>query len=119
VREPLLRASVGGFLLSSSSTALQFLISMLLARGLGASRYGAYAYAVSWTVVLGVLGDFGLGRLLVRNIASYHARGEWALLRGQLIWAIVIALVASTCTGLAALLMIPLNGLLRGSQAAT
>ena len=91
----LLRGSIGGLGLNITTTALYFLIGILLARLLGASAYGAYSYAISWSMVLGVVGGFGLNRLLVRNIASYHTHAKWGLLNGQLSWATKVALTAS------------------------
>lgn len=140
IYKPLIRGSVGGFGFNTIANLLFFIISILLARSLGASNYGIYIYAISWMAVLGVFSDFGLNRLLVRNIASYHANEKWAFLRGQLTWALMISLVASIATAtiaiivfyqfrnllqndmliplLIAMLALPLMSLLRNSQAA-
>lgn len=138
--KPFIRGSIGGFGFNTTANLLFFLISILLARSLGPSNYGIYIYAISWTIVLGVFSDFGLNRLLVRNIASYHVNEKWAFLRGQLTWALMISLLASICTAmiavitfyllrdllqndmlfplLVAMLALPLNSILRNSQAA-
>lgn len=140
IYKPFIRGSIGGFGLNTAATILFFLISILLARTLGTSNYGIYVYAISWAAVLGVFSDFGLNRLLVRNISSYHEKKEWSYLRGQLTWALMISLTASLCTAsiaflafyflrdllqneilfplLLAMLILPLTSLLRNSQAA-
>lgn len=140
IYKPFIRGSIGGFGFNTAANLLYFLISILLARSLGPSNYGIYIYAISWAAVLGVFGDFGLNRLLVRNISSYYTNEKWEFLRGQLTWALMMSLVASVCTAsiafiviymlrssldneilislLVAMLILPLNSLLRNSQAA-
>jgi O-antigen/teichoic acid export membrane protein len=56
--------------------------ALLLARLLGAERYGAYAWAVAWVTVLSIPGKLGMDRLLVRDIAVYATSENWPALRG-------------------------------------
>jgi len=62
VRQDSLRVTLmwnagGTFALKVASTALLFLISLLLARLLGATGYGAYVNAMAWISLLSVLWD--------------------------------------------------------------
>ncbi len=82
-----LGAAAGVFLLNVVFQGLLFATSILLARLLGSSGYGIYAYAISWTFILFVPADLGIARLLVRNVAAYCIQGELGLLRGVIQWA--------------------------------
>jgi len=136
-----LRWNAGGtFTLKVASTTLTFLMSLLLARLLGTTGYGTYAYALAWVSLLSVLSIFGLDKLLVREIAVYNTRSSWNLMSGLLRWSNITALVVSlgfallagitiwilsdrlesqmTYTLLIALVMLPLIVLLRLRQAA-
>lgn len=66
------------------SGVLAFAAALLLARLLGAARYGAYAWAIAWVTVLSIAGKLGMDRLLVRDIAVYATAENWPALRGIL-----------------------------------
>jgi O-antigen/teichoic acid export membrane protein len=65
-------------------SGLWFVIGIVLTRSLGASGYGAYAYALSWAVMLNVFAVCGLDRLVLRQVAAHQAHRQWGLLRGLL-----------------------------------
>ena len=69
--------------LKLSSSGASFLTSLLLARFLGASGYGTYAYAMA---CVGLLGTpfLGLDSLLVRYVVTYESRSAWGSIRGVL-----------------------------------
>ena len=136
-----LRWNAGGtFSLNLVSAALTFLMTLLLARLLGTTGYGTYAYALAWISLLSVLSIFGLDKLLVREMAVYNTRLSWQLMSGLLRWSNITALVMSlgfallagitirilsdrlesqmTYTLLIALIMLPLIVLMRLRQAA-
>lgn len=136
-----LRWNTGGtFTLKVASTGLIFLMNLLLARLLGTTGYGTYAYALAWFNILSVLCLFGLDKLLVRELSIFNARSAWGLIRGILRWSNFTALVVSagfavlagiivwilrerlesqmTYTLLIVLIMLPLIVLLRLRQAA-
>jgi O-antigen/teichoic acid export membrane protein len=136
-----LRWNAGGtFSLKVVSTALIFLMNLLLARLLGSTGYGTYAYALAWFSILSVLCVFGLDKLLVREVSVFNARSAWGLMHGILRWSNITALVVSvgfallagitiwilsdrlesqmTYTLLIALIMLPLIVILRLRQAA-
>lgn len=87
LRTTLVKGTSGSFALKVTSTGLNFLSSLLIARLLGLAGYGAFAYAQSWVALLVVPAMLGLDVLLVRNLATYWARAEWGLMNGLLRWA--------------------------------
>jgi len=63
---------------------LEFLVGLLAARLLGASSYGAYAFALAWVGLLGIPAAAGFDRLLIREIAVLQTRADWPGMRGIL-----------------------------------
>jgi len=51
------------------TAALNFIVALLLARGLGAEEYGYYAYALALVAVLAVPAQFGFPSLVVKEIS--------------------------------------------------
>lgn len=78
------RGTTGTFGLKVTTSGLAFLISLLLARLLGVTGYGAYAYALAWVRFLVVPALLGLDKLLIREIAACHTQSAWGLMRGLL-----------------------------------
>lgn len=136
----LARGAIGSFGLKISFTGFAFLVSLILARTLGAAQYGVYAYILAWVNVLciGVLA--GLENVIIREVATGQARSAWGVVRGLLRWsnrvvlalAVTIGLVAAlAATGIArqvnwphlpafliALILLPLMSLTRIRQSA-
>ncbi|MGA2607857.1 MAG: flippase [Terriglobia bacterium] len=78
-------AGTGGLLgLRIAFSGLSFVATVLLARLLGREGLGAYSYAFAWVVLLGVPAILGMDQLLVREMAAYHVKSEWGLMRGLL-----------------------------------
>lgn len=73
-------------LIKIGGMALTLVSSIVLARWLGASEYGAYAFASSLIAFLAIPGAMGTERLTVRNIASYLSRSQPALAYGSYLW---------------------------------
>jgi O-antigen/teichoic acid export membrane protein len=59
-------------------------LGIVLARTLGASGYGLYAYAIAWTLFLSAFASLGMPTLRIREVASAEARSDWPGLRGVL-----------------------------------
>lgn len=95
--------SLGLWLLS---VGIAFVVSILLARLLGVSGFGTYAYAVMWAYLLSVLATMGCDSLLTRELALYRARADWALMRGLLNWADSTVVLVSTGLAVVAILVI-------------
>ena len=101
LKGPVARGATGTFLLKITGTGLRFLISLALARMLGAAGYGAYSFALTCVGLLSVPALFGFDGLLVREVASYRTGSQWALLQGLMRRARRTALIASVGLGLA------------------
>lgn len=87
LRDYLIRGAGGSFALKLVATALGFIVSILLARLLGAVGYGTYAYAIALVSLSSVPATLGLPNLIIRYIAAYQSRAVWALMRGLLLQA--------------------------------
>jgi O-antigen/teichoic acid export membrane protein len=91
----LMRGISGSFALNVTLKGLYFIVGLTLARILGPDGYGAYAFALSWAVVLGIPASLGLNKLVVREISAYRNRREWGFIGGMLKWASSSSLLAS------------------------
>ena len=118
---------------------LSFVVSVALARWLGAAEFGTYSLAMSWAFVIGTASTFGLDNTIVSQVPVAAANRAWGQLRGLLRWANGVTLLASAAllglaflvrlvwvdrgqpllpeTWLLAGLLVPLMGLLRVQQA--
>ena len=98
--------AIGSFGLKVSYTGLSFLGAALLARLLGPSGYGVYAYAYAMVSLLSIPSQFGLPNLVVRETARGVARGDFSAVQGIWRWAGrtvgQISLVLVALAGLAA-----------------
>jgi O-antigen/teichoic acid export membrane protein len=95
LRPILINATSKTFVIRIASLGLNFVINVVLARLLGVSDYGAVAYAMAWVNILIVPALFGFEELLVRDIAVYHAKSAWHLMRGVIQTAHLISLIVS------------------------
>jgi len=134
------RSAAGVFLLRIAGACLGFLVSVLLARFLGASGLGVFAYAVAWIAVLLIPTTLGFQQLLPRDVAVYQSQSAWGKLRGLLMFShrivfllgLTIAVAAAagmwlfsdvetptttTITFWIALLLLPISGLVQVRQA--
>jgi O-antigen/teichoic acid export membrane protein len=75
---------------------MTFVLSVLLARFLGSGGYGHYAVAFAWATLLGVPATLGLNTYLVRGISVYEVHEQWGRMRGLLLRANQLVLLAST-----------------------
>ncbi len=82
-------------------------LTILLARVLGAGGYGLYTYVFSLVAVLAIPAQSGLPILVLRETANAHATEEWGIMRGIWRWANgavgVISLVLALGAGAVAL----------------
>lgn len=88
--------------LRGCSAVLLFVLSIILARMLGARDYGRYSYIIAIVSLLSVLAQFGVPILLIRDIAQYEASEDWGLLRGLVRRTGGIVLIATVVTALLA-----------------
>jgi len=85
----------GSFLLNVLSIILTLISTLILARLLGAKNYGAYTYALTLIGVLGLLANFGMPNLLVREISIYILKGRWGSIKGLVARSKNIVLIVS------------------------
>lgn len=102
-----LRSSGIMILLYAGSTGLSFLSGILLARMLGADGYGAYALALTTATLVGMVTEFGLPTLVLREASAARASGQWSHVQGLMTWSnrailiLSIMLIAGTWIGYA------------------
>ena len=72
------------FLIQVGGTGLGYFSHVIYARWMGASEYGAFVYAFSWTHLLTLLSGLGLTTGVLRFIPSYQVEQNWSRLHGVL-----------------------------------
>lgn len=82
-------------LLYAGSTALSFVSGVVLARLLGAEGYGTYALALTTATLIGMITEFGLPILVLREFSAARVSGDWGHVRGLLQWSDRSVLVLS------------------------
>jgi O-antigen/teichoic acid export membrane protein len=98
----LARAAAGSFGLSVIQTAITTLTTIVLARVMGVSDYGSYAFVIATITLLGVPAILGVDRLLIRDLAVYVGDHSYGLARGLLARATQQTLVISVLIALGA-----------------
>ncbi|MGP8217633.1 MAG: oligosaccharide flippase family protein [Bacteroidia bacterium] len=100
-RNKLVKVIIPSFAIQSVAILISFAINFILARGLGASKYGVFTFAFSVVFPLVNLVSFGLGILMVREMPHIITRKSPGLLKGLHNWS--VKLVIPLCIILAAL----------------
>lgn len=80
----LIRGVSGSFGVQVIGMVLSLASGVVLARALGVTSYGYYAYALAWLELFKVPVVFGYPLLIQRELAVLSARGEWGVVRGLL-----------------------------------
>ncbi|MDP7638910.1 MAG: flippase, partial [Candidatus Hydrogenedentes bacterium] len=96
----LARGAAGSFALNISWAGLGFASQVLLARMMGTSDYGCYAYAFSWLMVLSFAGTLGFDKSLLRFLSIYSAEEQWGRYRGLLRYSHAMVLATSLIVGI-------------------
>lgn len=78
------RQALGTLLLQGGSIALRLALGVVLARLLGAEKYGVYSYVTALVLVLHVPAALGLPQLMVREVSLLSERKAHGLLHGLL-----------------------------------
>jgi O-antigen/teichoic acid export membrane protein len=107
------------YVLQFISLGLGFVSQLLVARLLGVSGYGVYAYAFAWASLIVQPSLLGLDRALIRELAKYRKAGEFGLIRGLLRRSDQVALAsAGVLTVILAAIVVPVSSVgVRGSLA--
>ncbi len=71
----------------AAAMVLAFLAGIVLTRSLGAHGYGVYSLALTTATLVGLVTEFGLPVLALREAGSARASGNWGALRGLMHWA--------------------------------
>lgn len=71
----------------AAAMVLAFLAGIVLTRSLGAHGYGVYSLALTTATLVGLITEFGLPVLAMREAGSARASGNWGILRGLMHWA--------------------------------
>ncbi len=83
----LARSSIAAFATYMIGAGLTYCSQLLIARIIGASSYGIYAYVFAWMTVMAYLAALGFDVSLLRLVPTYRALGAWRLLRGVIQYA--------------------------------
>lgn len=83
-----------------ASFFLRYLVHVGLARWLGASEYGTYAFVLSMAAILSIGAKLGFPRAVLRFVSEYHEAEEWGYLYGviQRSWLITLGASLLVCT---------------------
>ncbi|CAK0756137.1 putative Polysacc_synt_C domain-containing protein [Gammaproteobacteria bacterium] len=79
------RGASGAFIAHLGGVLAAFGVQIVLARLLGATRYGDFIYAFSVASLAATWLKLGLDAGIIRFVPAYRAQGEWGLIRGLLI----------------------------------
>lgn len=85
LRAHLIGSVTGTLGLNIFSKFISLVFGVLIARAMGASDYGVYAYAFAILELVKIPSSLGLPGLVTRNVAVYGTRHEWSSMRGLLI----------------------------------
>ncbi|NBC82495.1 MAG: oligosaccharide flippase family protein [Bacteroidetes bacterium] len=86
---------MGSVFIQFGNAIFGFVLSIVLARNLGAYEYGNYTYVFALISVLAIPIQLGLPNLLVRFIAQYQSKGEFGKIKGILKWSNLIVATLS------------------------
>ncbi|MFC3105697.1 flippase [Salinisphaera aquimarina] len=95
LRAQLVRGGVGSVAIKVANLFLMLGTTVVIARVLGPSGYGVYAYVLAIASLLAIPVQFGFPTLVVRETAKFQARQDWSRLRGVWIWSSVTVAISS------------------------
>ena len=99
----LFKSIAGTFGLSIVNAGLNYIITILLARFLGATGYGTYVYALTLVGILQLPALLGLTTLLTREISAYKTKESWSLATGLFRWSDRVTFIFSLVLSLLAI----------------
>jgi O-antigen/teichoic acid export membrane protein len=82
----LIRESIKVLFIKTIGTGLAFILSIVLARTLGADGFGIYSFVLSILIFFSIPLQAGLPNLVVRETAKAHHRNDWLSIKGLLRW---------------------------------
>lgn len=75
-------SAIGVLLTKILGAGLAFVSQILFARIMGIHQYGVYAVIWTWLGILALSAEMGLGQTVVKYIAIYSERNQWAYMKG-------------------------------------
>ena len=109
------KAAFSAGVLLPAGLALNYLLTVVVARSLSVDDFGLFGFVQSLTVILALVGTLGFSQSTMRFTASYRATGQHARLAG--LWRFSGSSVLAASTSIAGLLVL-LAWLLPGHSAA-
>ncbi|NNJ92204.1 MAG: oligosaccharide flippase family protein, partial [Gammaproteobacteria bacterium] len=108
---------MASIILRVSNIVLGLILTILMARMLGASGYGVYSYILAIITVISIPAQFGIPKLVIRETAKAQVNQDWALLRGVWRWSTLAVLLLSIfLVGLSALIALNLTDSVSGQE---
>lgn len=104
------RGAAGSLLVRVAGSALLLAVQVTLARKLGVSSYGAFAFAWAWVNLLSLSGKLGLDTATLRFGSAYREQQRWGRLRGLLSSTNRLVLASSTAIALVAAVWVVQRG---------
>jgi O-antigen/teichoic acid export membrane protein len=97
---PFLRSALSSLVYRFSGLGLQLIVSIALARQLGASGFGSYVYAFTWALLIGTFLDLGMGQLAVRELSRRVEEKDFGAVLGFVrIWLAALFFTCVSATG--------------------
>lgn len=97
------------FVVQVVGAGFAYTVQVLLARYLGASHYGVYAYLIVWVGFAALLAGLGLPAASIRFLPVYKTKGDWPRIHGfvrtitRATFATALAMAALACVAAAVL----------------
>lgn len=104
IKKQLLNSAISSIMIRVLGTGLAFLLSLTLARTLGAEGFGIYSFVLSVIMFLSIPIQAGFPNLAVREIAKAHQKDDWLSIKGLLVW--IFKILLSYSAGLFLLILI-------------
>lgn len=101
----LVRAVAGSGAVQIAGMLVTFLVGVQLARGLGVEGYGYYGIAMAVIAIAGVPGEYGIPKLVTREVAAASAHDDRPRMFGVLRWADMAAYAIAALSLVAALVL--------------
>lgn len=116
LRAQLLSAARGSVALRIVALGATMATSVVLARALGPTAYGTYAYVFAIITLLALPSQVGIPTLLVRETAKAQAHEAWPRMKGLWAWATRTILVTSVAIAVIAAIVVAWRGDRIGSE---
>ncbi len=87
LKGPVLKGKATAFAVYACGAGLTYLAQLVVARTIGMTAYGVYAYVFSIVTLLAYLAALGFDVSLLRFLPAYQSQEQWGLMRGVVLYA--------------------------------